>query len=62
MSHPEAICCSKVHAELKAKIESLSPQRVFYHDIAEEKCKEYCYNTLNSVVTMIKANGKGTLS
>ena len=62
MSQPAAVCRNKVQAELKAEIESLSRQRVFYCDIAEEECKEDYRNTLNSVATMIKANGKGTLS
>ena len=62
MSHPTAACRNKVKAELKAEIESLLQQRVFCPDIAEEECKEDCRDTLNSVVTMIKANGKGTLS
>ena len=62
MSQPVAVCCNKVQAELKAKIEYLSRQRVLYRDTAEEEYKEDCRDTLNSVATMIKANGKGTLS
>ena len=62
MSQPAAICRNKVQVELKAEIESLSQQRVFCRDIAEEECKEDCRDTLNSVATMIKENGKGTLS
>ena len=65
MSQPVAVCRNKVQAELKVKMESLSQQRVFYHNIAEEDCrdtKEDYRDTLNSVTTMIKANGKGTLS
>ena len=62
MSQPAVVCRNKVQAELKAEIESLSRQRVFYCDITEEECKEDYRNTLNSVATMIKANGKGTLS
>ena len=58
MSQPAAVCRNKVQAELKAKIESLSQQRVFYSDIAEEECKEDCHDTLNSITTMIKANEK----
>ena len=54
MSQPEAVCHNKVQAELKAEIESLSQQRVFFRDIAEEKCKEDCCDTLNSVARMIK--------
>ena len=62
MSQLAAVCRNKVQAELKAKIESLFRQRFFYRDIAEEECKEDCRNTLNFVATMIKSNGKGTLS
>ena len=62
MSQPVVVCRNKVQAELKAEIESLSQQRVFCHDIAEEECKEDCSDTLNSIATMIKANVKGTLS
>ena len=57
-----AVCRNKVLAKLKAEIESLSRQRVFYRDIAEKECKEDCRDTLNSVATMIKANDKGNLS
>ena len=53
MSQPAAVCRNKVQAELKAEIESLSRQRFFYRDIAEEDC----HDTLNSITTMIKANG-----
>ena len=31
-------------------------------DTAEEMCEEDCCDTLDSVVTLIKANGSGTLS
>ena len=61
MSLLATVCHIKVQAELKAEIEYLSRQRVFCHDIAKEECKEDCRDTLNSVATMIKANGKGTL-
>ena len=62
MSQPATVCRNKVQAKLKAEIESLSRQRVFCRDITEEECKEDCRDTLNYVTTMIKANGKGTLS
>ena len=62
MSKPAAVYHNKVQAEFKAKIESLSQQRVFYLDIVEEECKEDYRDTLKFVATMIKANGKGTLS
>ena len=58
MSQPATVCCNKVQAELNAKIESLSQQRVFCHNIVEEECKEYCRDTLNSIATIIKANEK----
>ena len=61
MSQSVAVCCNKVQAELKADIESLSPTKNFFRDIVEEECKEDCHDTFNSVATMIKANGKGTL-
>ena len=61
-SQPAVECRNKVQAEHKVKIESLSRQRVFCRDIAKEECKEDCRDTLNFVATMIKANGKGTLS
>ena len=62
MSQPVAVCHNKVQAKLKAERESLSRQRVLCRNIAEEECKHHCRDTLNFVVTMIKANGKGTLS
>ena len=58
MSKPAAVCRNRVQAELKVEIESLSRQRVFCHDIAEEECKENYRDNLNSIETMIKANGK----
>ena len=62
MSQPTNVCRNKVRAELKAKRESLSRQIILCRNIAEEECKHYCRDTLNFVVTMIKANGKETLS
>ena len=62
MLQPAVVCRNKVQAELKAEIESLSRQRVFCRNIAEEECKEDYRDTINSIATMIKANGKGTLS
>ena len=61
MSQPVTVCRNKVQVELKVEIEFPSQQRVFYRDIAEEECKEDCRDTLNSVTTMIKVNGKGNL-
>ena len=61
MSQPAVVCRNKVQVELKAEIESLSRQRKVCHDIAKE-VKEDCRDTLNFVATIIKANGKGTLS
>ena len=58
MSQPVAVYRNKVQAELKAKIESLSRQRVICCHTVEEEYKEDCRDTLNSVVTMIKAIGK----
>ena len=62
MSQPAIVCRNKVQAKLKAKIELYRDKHYFFHDIAEEECKEDCRDTLNFVVTMIKANGKGTWS
>ena len=62
MSQPAVVCRNKVQAELKAKIESLLQQTVFCRNIVEEECNHYCRYTINSVVTMIKENGKRTLS
>ena len=58
MSQPADVCHNKVQAKLKEEIEPLSQQRILCHDIAEEECKEDYHDTLNSVVTMIKENGK----
>ena len=54
MSQLATVCRNKVKVELKVEIESLSRQRAFYSDIAEEECKEDYRNTLNSVAAMIK--------
>ena len=54
MSQLATVCFNKVKAELKVEIESLSRQRAFYSDIAEEECKEDYRNTLNYVAAMIK--------
>ena len=62
MSQSAAVCCNKVRAELKEKRESLLRQRILCRNIAEEECKHYCHDTLNFVATMIKENGKETLS
>ena len=62
MSQITFVCRNKVQAKLKAEIESLLRQRVFYRDIAEEEGKEDCRDTLNSIAIMIMANDKGTLS
>ena len=62
MSQPVAICHNKVQAELQEEIESLLSQRVLCCDTAEEEYKEDYRDTLNFVVTMIKANGKETFS
>ena len=62
MSQPTVVYRNKVQAKLKAEIESLSRQRIFYRDIAEEECKVDYRDTLNSVATMIMVNGKGTMS
>ena len=55
MSSPADLCHNKVQAELKEEIE-------LWCNIAEEVCEEDCRDTLNFVVTLIKADGSGTLS
>ena len=62
MSQPIVVCRNKVQSEFKAEIESLPRKRVFYRGIVEEECKEDCRDNLNSIVIMIKVNGKGTFS
>ena len=55
MSQPADLCRNKVQAELKEATE-------LCRDIVEEVCEEDFRDTLNSIVTLIKANGSGTLS
>ena len=55
MSSLADLCRNKVQAELKEEIELCC-------NIAEEVCKEDCRDTLDFVVTLIKADGSGTLS
>ena len=55
MSQPVALSRNKVQAEIKAK-------SFFCHDIVEKECEEVCRDALYSVVALIKANGRGTLS
>ena len=62
MSQPVALCRNKVQAELKEEIELCHDKEFFYYDTAEEVCEEDCRNTLDSITTLIKANGSGTLS
>ena len=62
MSQPVAIFRNKVQAEIKEEIELCCDKEFFCRDIAEEECEEVCRNTLYSVATLIKENGRGTLS
>ena len=61
MSQPKALCRNKVQAEIKEEIELYRDKDFFYRDIAEEECEKVCRDTLYSVLTLIKANGRGTL-
>ena len=54
MSQAANLCRNKVQAELKEEIE-------LCRDIAEEVCEEDCRDTLDSIATLIKADGNGTV-
>ena len=68
MSQPAVVCRNKVMTEqgrkriFVATKNFMSRQRILCRNIFEEEGENYCRDTLNSVMTMIKANGKGTLS
>ena len=62
MSQPTALCRNKVQAELKEEIELCHDKEFFCHDTAKEVCEEDYRDTLDSVATLIKENGSGTLS
>ena len=62
MSQPVALCLNKVQAELKEEIEIYRDKEFLCRDTTEKVCKEDCCETLDSVATLIKANGSGTLS
>ena len=62
MSQPAALCHNKVQAKMKKEIELYHDKEFFYLDIAQEECEEVYRDTLYSVATLIKANGRGTLS
>ena len=62
MTQPAALCRNKVQAELKEEIKLCSDKEFFCRDTAEEVCEEDCRDTLDSISTLIKANGSGTLS
>ena len=55
MLQPADLCRNKVQAELKEEIE-------LCRDTVEEVREEDCRDTLDSIVTLIKENGCGTLS
>ena len=55
MSQPAYLCRKKVQAEIKEEIE-------LCNDTTKEVCEENCRDTLDSVMTLIKENGNGTLS
>ena len=60
MSQQASVCRNKVHAELKEEKELCHDKKILCRDIAVEVCEEDCCDTLNSVLTVIKANGSGT--
>ena len=62
MSQPADLCRNKVQVELMAEIEVCRDKEFFYRNTTKEVCEEYCRDTLDSFVTLIKANGSGTLS
>ena len=62
MSQPAALCRNKVQAEIKEEIELCRDKEFFCCDIAKEECEEVYRDTLYSVTTLIKANGRGTFS
>ena len=62
MSQPADLCHNKVQAELMEEIELCSDKEFFCRNTAKEVCEEDCRDTLDSVATLIKANGRGTLS
>ena len=61
MSQPATLCRNKVQAEIKEEIELCHEKEFFYCDIVEEECEEVYRDTLYSVATLIKENGRGTL-
>ena len=62
MSQRAALCRNKVQAKLKEEIELCRDKEFLGRDTAEEVCEEDCRDTLDSVETLIKENGSGTLS
>ena len=62
MSQPVALCRNKVQAEIKEGIELCRDKEFFCLDIAEEEYEGVCHDMLYSVATLIKENGRGTLS
>ena len=62
MSQQASVCRNKVHAELKKEKELCHDKKFLCRDIAEEVCEGDCCDTLNSLLTVIKANGSGTFS
>ena len=62
MTQPATLCRNKVQAEIKEEIELCCDKEFFYRDIAEEECEGVYCDTLYSFVTLIKENGRGTLS
>ena len=55
MLQPVDLCRNKVQAKLKEEIE-------LFRDTVKEVCEEDYRDTLDFVVTLIKANGSDTLS
>ena len=62
MSQLATLCRNKVLVEIKEELELCRNKEFFYRDNAEEECEEVCSDTLYFFATLIKANGRGTLS
>ena len=62
MSQQETVCSNKVQVELKEELELCSDKEFLCRNTTEEVCEKDCRDTLDSVATLIKVNGSGTLS
>ena len=62
MLQPTTLCHNKVQAEIEEDIELCRSKEFFCLDITEEECEGVCRDTLYFIATLIKENGRGTLS